>query len=117
MNHVFWTFDWAWWKVLAVLLAAAAVALLGRRQVQRERERLRRGARVVEWLRVLAVLAFACTLFKPERVRVLPRTERPQVLVLCDASGSMATRDVIAGGTNNAVSRADWLAAQRARKF
>jgi len=63
------------------------------------------------------VLAFACTLFKPERVRVLPRTERPQVLVLCDASGSMATKDVLAGGTSGAVSRADWLAAQRARKF
>ncbi|MCX6997659.1 MAG: VWA domain-containing protein [Kiritimatiellaeota bacterium] len=117
MNHVFWSFDLAWWKALAALLAVAAVALLGWRQVQRERERLRRGARAVEWLRVLAVLAFACTLFKPERVRVLPRTERPQVLVLCDASGSMATRDVVAGGAHGALSRADWLAAQRARKF
>ena len=117
MSQVFWSFDWTWWKLLAVPLVVAVVAFLGWRQVQRERERLRRGARLVEWLRVIAVLAFACTLFKPERIRVLPRTERPQVLILCDASGSMTTKDVVVGGASGTVSRADWLAAQHTRKF
>lgn len=116
-GSVFWTFDWTWWRVLAALLAVGIVVALGRRQVRRERDRLKRGARAVEWLRVLAVLAFAGTLFKPERVHILPRTERPRVLVLTDASRSMATRDVLAAGASGTVSRIDWLAAQRARKF
>ncbi len=114
--NVFWTVDAAWWKLLVSALALAGILVFAWRHVRRERAALRRGALVVEILRVLGVAALLLTLLKLERIRILPRTLKPEVLVLCDASDSMSTRDV-AGGPTGAVSRASWLAEQKARKF
>jgi hypothetical protein len=115
--NVFWTCDLVWWKLLATALALAGVLAMSWRHVRRERTTLRRGALIVEILRVLGVAALLVTLLKLERIRILPRTLKPEVLVLCDASASMTTRDVVSAGDTGAVSRAEWLAAQRARKF
>ncbi len=80
---------------------------------------LRRGrtpsVALLEALRMIIVTALVVTLFRPELVKVIQRTEDPEIAVLIDASGSMATKDLIL--SNSVVSRAGWLDAQRAREF
>jgi hypothetical protein len=65
----------------------------------------------LEGLRFLLITLLALTLFRPEFVRQLQRTERPEIAVLCDASGSMRTRDVVI--SDQVVSRGDWLERQK----
>ena len=60
--NVFWTCDLAWWKLLAAALALAGVLTMSWRHVRRERATLRRGALLVESLRVLGVAALTVTL-------------------------------------------------------
>jgi uncharacterized membrane protein len=52
---------------------------------------------------------------RPEFVKRVERSTRPEVAVLCDASRSMLTRDVVL--SNEVVSRADWLLKQRDAEF
>jgi hypothetical protein len=69
----------------------------------------------LEALRLLLITLLGFTLLRPEFVRQLQRTDRPEVLVLCDGSSSMRTRDILS--SNGVVSRADWLSQQRAKRF
>jgi hypothetical protein len=75
----------------------------------------RRLVTFLEGLRVVLVLLLTFTLLRPEYVQQLHRTDPPEVVVLCDASGSMATRDVLS--PTGAVTRAEWLAGARAARF
>jgi len=69
-----------------------------------------------DWSRVEALLGHDVSLPARARLGGLRRL-KPEVLVLCDASASMTTRDIVNAGDTGAVSRAGWLAAQCARKF
>ncbi len=107
----FWTFVFS---PLRITLAAALLlvtAMFSWHQYRRGGRR--RAEAVVEMLRLLAAAFLAFTLFKPERVRRLHETERPEVVVLFDRSASMATRDMTQPG-GDVQSRADWLEALRA---
>ena len=55
----------------------------------------RRSTASLEGLRVLLITLLGFTLLRPEWVRHIQRTEKPEVTVLCDASASMLTRDVL----------------------
>jgi hypothetical protein len=73
--------------------------------------------KAVAWLEVLRfalVTLLGFTLLRPEFVRQLRRTERPEVLVLADMSSSMKTRDILS--SNGVVSRAEWIAAQKEQR-
>jgi hypothetical protein len=71
---------------------------------------------VLHSMRLLAALMVAITLLKPERVLTLRRTEKPRVAVLWDASGSMATQDVV-NAMNTAETRQSWLKAKLDHNF
>ena len=70
---------------------------------------------LLEVLRFVAVAMLAFTLLRPEFVRLIQRTDPPQVVILSDSSGSMLTRDIVS--TNDIITRADWLEAQTKRAF
>ena len=59
-------------------------------------------------LRMIIAFAVALTFLRPERVLLAKRNEQPRVAVLWDASGSMATKDVVLDG-KTAVQRAEWV--------
>ena len=48
-------------------------------------------------------------------MRLIGRTEPPQVAILSDLSGSMLTRDVVS--TNEIITRSEWLEEQTGREF
>ncbi|PTX92233.1 hypothetical protein DB346_25180 [Verrucomicrobia bacterium LW23] len=70
---------------------------------------------VLEAIRLLAVALLCIALLKPELVEELKFTQQPEVLVLWDASGSMASRDIETA--TNVVTRADWLEIKRNAQF
>src|SRR5258706_5587043 len=90
---------------LAVWLAAGWLCVLHWR-----RSGGRKAAVRLETLRFVIVTLLAFSLLRPEFVQQIRRTQKPEIAVLCDASASMRTRDVLV--TNRVVSRGDWLAAQ-----
>lgn len=114
MNDAVWTLDWSWWKLAAGALALAAAATLSVWGTRRERGG--RWMRTLEVLRVAIVALLVLTLLRPERVRSVRRVEKPMVAVLCDASGSMATRDAFTNA-GPAVARSAWLEAGKERRF
>lgn len=75
----------------------------------------RRMVTFLESLRVVLVLLLSFTLLRPEYLQQLQRSDAPEVVVLCDASASMTTRDVLS--PTGAVARAEWLAGARAARF
>ncbi len=111
MPTTFWTFHFSWTAALGGgTLLALTLALLWRelRRVPR-----RRDFAAAQALRLLAAGLLVLALFRPERVSRTRSETRPGVAILCDGSGSMATRDV-PGGTNGALTRREWLDARRA---
>ncbi|MEZ0299457.1 MAG: hypothetical protein ACAI35_23630, partial [Candidatus Methylacidiphilales bacterium] len=70
---------------------------------------------VLEGIRMLVCALLCFALLKPELVEELKFTQRPEVLVLWDASGSMASRDVET--STNVITRGEWLTAKRAAQF
>ncbi|MGB9602732.1 MAG: hypothetical protein ACPMAG_08075, partial [Limisphaerales bacterium] len=73
------------------------------------RRREVRGVAVLEGMRFLVMTAIGFTLLKPEFVKQVTRREMPQIVVLCDASESMETRDVIVRDGNNILTRRGWV--------
>ena len=49
----------------------------------------------LESIRLFIVILVLCTLFQPEIVKTEERSEKPQLKILYDTSGSMATEDVV----------------------
>jgi hypothetical protein len=62
---------------------------------------------VLEGLRFFLVTLLAVTLLRPEIVKQLKRTEKPEIAILIDHSASMETRDLLS--SNRVIARADWL--------
>ncbi|GDX09923.1 membrane protein [Verrucomicrobiota bacterium] len=81
-----------------------------------KREGNTRGMIALHFLRMVIALAVAITFLRPERVLLAKRNEQPRVAVLWDASGSMATKDVVLDG-KTAVQRAEWVKEQVEAKF
>ena len=92
-------------------LAAGALSFENWRRRGRNRTTL-----LLESLRMLAVSMLCLTIFKPELVRQSNVTQRPEVAILCDASGSMQTKDVTFEA-DSVLERRDWLSRKRAGKF
>ena len=108
-----WSFSISLWT--AVAGGAMLVALLWlffRSAAGQEGRRLI----LPEILKLVTGCLLVFTLFRPEWVHTVRKTEKPVVEVLCDASDSMNTRDVVAGAAQ-AVTRAEWLAGKRAAEF
>ena len=99
--------------VLAGIGGVTLAAWLGWGNWQRNDRRGKVG--LLEVLRFVAVAMLAFTLLRPEFVRLIQRTDPPQVVILSDSSGSMLTRDIVS--TNDIITRADWLEAQTKRAF
>ncbi len=111
MNTLHWQFDLS---PLAVALATVLLlASIGLSVAQYRRCGRRRREGLAELVRLLAVALLALTLLKPELINVQRDNERPVLPVLLDASGSMTTRDVMADGAADPVTRADWVAPLR----
>ncbi len=111
MSH--WSFGASFLLVLTAIAAWLGAAWLGYANWQR-----RGGGRkiaLLEGLRLVIMTLLAFTLLRPEYVQQIQRTEMPEVAVLWDASGSMATRDLKNG--TNILSRAEWLQQQRDSGF
>ena len=70
----------------------------------------------LEGLRFFTISLVGVTLLRPELVRRTVLTEKPSVVVLCDASASMQTRDLVLGDTN-VVRRLEWLQQRRQGQF
>ena len=113
MNYS-WQFNLAPWVVITVALFLAASVWFFFRSLKRE------GASkkniFLQLLRLGASIMVALTLLRPERVASQQRTEQPRVAVLWDASGSMATRDVVEENVAPK-SRAEWLKGQVDAEF
>ena len=75
----------------------------------------RRIAARLESVRFFLITLLVFTLLRPEYIQHLQRKETPEIAVLADASGSMATRDAIV--SNSVVSRGDWISMQRSNQF
>lgn len=109
-----WSFESSWSLILlGIVILAAAAALSCLQWVRRNRER---PVAWIEGFRFLSVGMVVFTLFKPEIVRVIPRTDPAEVVVLMDGSNSMQTRDVTSSGATPQT-RAAWLGSARERKF
>ncbi|MBT3914699.1 MAG: hypothetical protein HN707_02220 [Verrucomicrobia bacterium] len=111
MNH--WSFAASLMVVLAGIGGVTLAAWLGWGNWQRNGRRGK--VALLEVLRFVAVAMLAFTLLRPEFVRLIQRTDPPQVVILSDSSGSMLTRDIVS--TNDIITRADWLEAQTKRAF
>ncbi len=103
-----WSFASDWLLVaggIAVWLIAASLCW------QNYSRRQSRATGWLESLRLVIITTLVFTLFRPEIVQRIERTESPEIVVMVDASGSMITEDV--SGGFNVVTRAAWIAAQR----
>ena len=114
MSTSFWTFSTSWIAVGIAVLFVATASFISIVEIRRSRRRGR--MLVLEALRWLVMALLVLTLFRPERVRLTERKSNPLVAVLCDGSGSMATRDVVS--TNRALlSRSEWLQSKIDQEF
>lgn len=107
-------FSYSFWVIAAAIvvwLVAGALCLENWR-----RRRAVKGAALLEGMRFFIMTLIGFTLLKPEFVKHVTRKEKPEIVILCDSSESMMTRDVI--NTNKQViSRADWIAIQKTNRF
>lgn len=69
----------------------------------------------LESLRLLIITLLGFTLLKPEYVKQIVRKEKPEVVILCDGSESMLTRDLAIGG--RILSRLEWITQQKSNRF
>lgn len=102
-----WRLEWSWsLAALVVIVIAVCLRLCIATWVRSGKKKL------VGWLEILRFLTVALlvlTLVNPERIEQIQRESEPEVVLLADTSGSMATKDVKdANGT--IVTRAEWLA-------
>lgn len=111
MNQLSFGFSW-----IALVFGLAFLAMaVGLSLRQWRRSGARRFILFLEILRWTIVLLLFLTLMRPELIRRVKPSGRPEVAVLWDASRSMTTRDVVAGQEVKA--RADWIREQLEAKF
>ena len=108
-----WSFGASWLTLLLGVAVVVATGWLGFAQWRRNRGRSLLLA--LEVLRFVTVLLIVLTLWRPEKVRQASPNDRPEVVVLCDASRSMTTRDVV--GDKAVTTRQEWVTQQRAAQF
>ena len=114
MNDVFWTSTMSAWSLgLAGLLVALTVWFSIKLLRKNGYSPVLVG---VEVLRLLAVLMVAAVILRVERVEMVNVAKEPEVAVLYDVSGSMATKDVV-GGEAELVSRKEWMDSQLTGEF
>ena len=111
MSH--WSFAASLIVILAGIGVMALAAWLGWGNWQRNGRRGK--VALLEVIRFVAVAMLAFTLLQPEYIRLIQRTDPPQVVILNDASGSMQTRDVVS--TNDIVTRTAWIDTQNKRAY
>ena len=108
-----WSFGATPLVVTVALLFLAGAAYLSYLNWQRNGRR-----KVVAWLEALRLLLIALlgfTLLRPEVVQIVKSKNQPELAVLVDRSGSMATRDI---QTSTALqTRAQWLNTQLSNEF
>ena len=95
---------------LIVFAGAAYISYLNWRRSGRRRN--------VAWLEILRLILIALlgfTLFRPEVVQVVKSRNQPEIAVLVDRSGSMATRDV--QDAKALQTRQEWINSQLSNKF
>lgn len=109
-----WSFESSPLLILLALVALGATG--GLSWLQWRRRNRERPVAWIEGLRFLSVAFVLFTLFKPELVRIIPRIDPAEVVILLDASNSMQTRDVSIAG-QPPQTREGWLTAARERKF
>ncbi|MBA4387793.1 MAG: hypothetical protein C0404_07420 [Verrucomicrobia bacterium] len=111
MKTVFWTFSLTPWVLVVGVLFLAGMAFLSFRLAWANRGH---GTKLwlIEALRLAVASLFVFTLMKPEFVVQTERKEKPMVAVLCDVSGSMATKDV-KGADGAEMTRAGWIETQK----
>ena len=115
MTRAFWSFRVAGWNIAATALFGCAAVWLFIAMVRRNRDSVR--CMLLEAVKLLVIAVLLLTLFRPERVTLTRTSDRPLLAVLCDASASMETRDVLVDGSPMAVRRNEWLAERRAPEF
>ena len=106
MSH--WSFAASFIVILVGIGVLVLAAWLGWGNWQRNGRRGK--VALLEVVRFVAVAMLAFTLLQPEYIRLIKRTDPPQVVILNDASGSMQTRDVVS--TNDIVTRTAWIDTQ-----
>ena len=110
-----WQFNLSPWVLIAAALFLLASIAFFLRSLKREGST--KAHCTLHSIRLLAALILTATLLRPERVTTLTRTEQPRIAILWDASGSMATRDVLTTEGQPPQRRADWLAQQITSEF
>ena len=111
MSH--WSFAASFIVILVGIGVLVLAAWLGWGNWQRNGRRGK--VALLEVIRFVAVAMLAFTLLQPEYIRLIQRTDPPQVVILNDASGSMQTRDVVS--TNDIVTRTAWIDTQNKRAY
>ena len=114
MNSVFWTSSMTVWNVSLVAALLALSVWLSLKLLRRNG--FRPALVGAELLRLAAILMIAVMILRVERVEMIDVTKDPEVAVLYDVSGSMATKDVVGSGAE-LVTRKEWLAEQLAKEF
>ena len=111
----YWDFSQPTWVLVAGGVLVLACVWLSFRNIARNWSDKRFVP--LELLRLVVVGLLMFTLFRPERVHMTSKAVRPLVAVLCDASLSMTTRDVVASDAEEPETRAQWLSTARDKKF
>jgi len=99
--------------ILGIVLVVAAAWLSLLNWKRSGNRKLMLGLEAFRWLLVLVVFL---TLGRPEWVTTTRPRQQPEVVVLCDGSRSMTTRDVVVDGTT-AIGRDEWLQQERNALF
>jgi len=107
VSHLSFGISWPS-AIIGVALVAAAAWLCLQHWRRHGARPMVLGLEIFRWM--IVCLLFL-TLLRPEWVSLYKPTTPPEIVVLCDASRSMTTRDVVSG--NEIVSRADWVQQQR----
>ncbi len=101
--------SWSFSVSLPVLVLATIVWLISGWLCWANWSRRRtKASALMEGLRFFTVTLIGFTLLRPEWAHRATLKEQPEIVVLNDASGSMQTRDVLAGN-NNVLTREEWL--------
>ena len=104
-----WDFATNWLLIIAGIAVSCMAAGLSWQNAER---RGGTAVKFLEALRMLIISVLIFTLFRPEVVQKIERTESPEIAVLVDGSGSTDTIDV--PGESNVISRAEWINSHRA---